>query len=152
MKSIKVTDVGSLKNELNKYKKGKKLGIGQFNQAARLAWLGKIVMSALDPEDSDNRAWLLYVQPLEGLATNFIEVDEELLTQIHILDAEQGLYLTEILRDGMVARAKEFERLNQRDFYFGKFFKSDENKADGQASDGDAPNDDASAGDASSSN
>ncbi len=126
MKTIKVTDVGTIKNELNKYKKGKKLGIGQFNQAARLAWLGKIVMSPLDPEDAESRAWLLYVQPLEGLASNFIEVDEELLTQIHILDAEQGQFLTEILREGMVARAHEFEMLNQRDFYFRKFFKQDE--------------------------
>ncbi len=126
MKSIKVTDVGSLKNELNKYRKGKKLGIGQFNQAARMAWLGKIVMSPLDPEDSESNAWLLYVQPLEGLAASFIELDDELLTQIHILDSEQGKYLAEILHTGMTARAQEFDDLNRRDFYFGKFFKADE--------------------------
>lgn len=129
MKSIKVTDVSSIKNELNKYKKGKKLGIGQFNQVARLAWMGKIVMSLLDPEDPENRAWLLHVQDLDGMALNFIEVDEELMAQIHILDAEQGLYLTQIMRDGLTARAQELDALSRRDFYFGKYFKADEEKS-----------------------
>ena len=50
MKSIKVTNLGEIRNELNKYKKGKKFDIHQFNQIARLAWLGKIVMQPLDPE------------------------------------------------------------------------------------------------------
>ncbi len=135
MKSIKVTDVGTIKNELNKYKKGKKFGIGQFNQVARLAWMGKIVMSPLDPEDNQNLAWLLHVQPLDGLPASFIETDEELLTQIHIVDAEQGQYLAEIMRDGLTQRAHELENLNQRDFYFGKFFKQDAS----QASAGEAP-------------
>ena len=49
--NIPVTDVGALKNELRKYKHGKKLDISQFNQAARLAWLGRIALSPLDPED-----------------------------------------------------------------------------------------------------
>ncbi len=123
MKSIKVTDIGSIKNELNKYKKGKKLTIQLFNQAARMAWLGKIVLSVLDPEDPDCRSWLLYVQPLEGMAANLVEVDDELYDQIHILDAEQGRYLAELMRDGLTHRARELEALNQRDFYFGKFFK-----------------------------
>ncbi len=129
MKSIKVTDVGTLKNELNKYKKGKKLGIGIFNQAARMAWLGKIVMSPLDPEDPDCQAWLMYAQPLDGMAANFIEVDDELYDQIHIVDAEQGRYLAEIMGSGMRARAAELDMLNQRDFYFGKFFKTDDQAA-----------------------
>lgn len=125
MKSIKVTDVGSLKNELNKYKKGKKLDIRYFNQAARLAWLGKIVMSPLDAEDETCQSWLLYVQPPEGFAAHFVDVDEDLINEIHVLDSEQGLYLAEILRAGMSARAQELEVLNRRDFYFGKFFKEE---------------------------
>ncbi len=129
MKQIKVTDVGQLKNELNKYKKGKKLDIRQFNQAARLAWLGKIVMSPLDPEDPECGAWLLHLQHPEGLAEHFLTLDEDLMSQIHILDAEQGTYLAEILREGMEARVAQLKALNQRDFYFGKYFKPGETQA-----------------------
>lgn len=124
MKSIKVTDVGSLKNELNKYKKGKKLDIRYFNQAARLAWLGKITMSPLDAEDETCQSWLLHVQPPEGFTAHFIDVDEDLINEIHVLDAEQGKYLAEIMRAGLSARAQELEQLNRRDFYFGKFFQA----------------------------
>lgn len=123
MKSIKVTDVGSLKNELNKYKKGKKLDIRYFNQAARLAWLGKITMSPLDAEDETCQSWLLHVQPPEGFLAHFLTVDEDLINEIHLLDAEQGQYLIEIMRAGLAARAGELEDLNRRDFYFDKFFK-----------------------------
>lgn len=136
MKSIKVTDIGSIKNELNKYKKGKKLGIHQFNQAARMAWLGKIVLSVLDPEDPECRSWLLFVQPLEGMAANLIQVDDELFDQIHILDADQGRYLAEIMRDGLTARARELEALDNRDFYFVKFFKAAPEAADGETPSG----------------
>lgn len=128
MKSIKVTDVGSLKNELNKYKKGKKLDIRYFNQAARMAWLGKISMSPVDAEDPDCQAWLLHVQAPEGFAAHFVDTDEDLINEIHILDAEQGQYLVEIMREGMTARAEELQKLNRRDFYFGKFFKADASK------------------------
>ncbi len=124
MKSIKVTDVSSLKNELNKYKKGKKLDIRYFNQAARLAWLGKITMSPLDAEDETCQSWLLHVQPPEGFMAHFITVDEDLINEIHVLDAEQGKYLIEIMRSGLAARAAELELLNRRDFYFDKFFKA----------------------------
>ncbi len=128
MKEIKLTDVGQLKNELAKYKKGKKLDIRLFNQVARLAWLGKIVLSPLDSEDPDCRAWLLYLQPLDGLAREIIALDEDLngmpfTSQIHILDAEQGEYLAQIFREGMQQRARDLEALNQRDFYLAKFFK-----------------------------
>ena len=123
MKSIKVTDVGSLKNELNKYKKGKKLDIRYFNQAARLAWLGKITMSPLDAEDETCQSWLLHVQAPEGFLAHFLTVDEDLINEIHVLDAEQGQYLIEIMRAGLAARAGELEDLNRRDFYFDKFFK-----------------------------
>jgi hypothetical protein len=131
MKEIKLTDVGQLKNELNKYKQGKKLDIRLFNQVARLAWLGRIVLSPLDPEDPGCSALLLYLQPLDGLAREIITLDEDLngmpfTSQIHILDAEQGAHLAQIFREGMQQRACELEALNQREFYLEKFFKSEE--------------------------
>ncbi len=129
MKEIKLTDVGRLKNELAKYKKGKKLDIRLFNQVARLAWLGKIVLCPLDPEDPECKAWLLHMQPLEGLAAEIIRVDEDLngmpfASQIHILDAEQGAALAAIFREGMAHRTRVLTALNERDFYFEKFFNN----------------------------
>ena len=124
MKSIDIADIGALKNELRKYKLGKKLDIGQFNQAARLAWLGRIVLSPLDPEDPECRAWLLHFERPEGLAGEILELDAELLGRIHILDAEQGERLAEILREGFETRAKELATLSKRDFYLGKFFRA----------------------------
>jgi hypothetical protein len=129
MKQIKVTDVGQLKNELNKYKKGKKLDIRHFNQVARLAWLGKITMSRLDPEDPDCRAYLLHVEYPGGLAEHFIDLDEDLMSQIHILDGEQGDYIAQVLKDGMAERIAQLKDLNRRDFYFGKFFKPEQGKS-----------------------
>jgi len=123
MKPIDIADVGALKNELRKYKLGKKLDISQFNQAARLAWLGRIALSPLDPEDPECRAWLLHLERPEGLPDEILELDVELIGRIHILDAEQGERLAEILREGFEARAKELEALSQRDFYLGKFFR-----------------------------
>jgi len=123
MKSIDIADIGALKNELRKYKLGKKLDISQFNQAARLAWLGRIALSPLDPEDPECRAWLLHLEHPEGLAGEILELDVELIGRIHILDAEQGERLAEILREGFEARAKELEALSKRDFYLGKFFR-----------------------------
>jgi hypothetical protein len=127
MKSIRLTDVGALRNELSRYRKGKKLDIRLFNQVARLAWLGKIVLCPLDPEAPDCKSWLLHMQPLEGLAAEMIKVDEDLngmpfASQIHILDAEQGSALAAIFREGMEHRARDLEALNRRDFYFEKFF------------------------------
>jgi hypothetical protein len=126
MKSIDIADIGALKNELRKYKLGKKLDISQFNQAARLAWLGRIVLSPLDPEDPECRAWLMHLERPEGLAGEMLEFDAELLGRIHVLDAEQGERLAEILREGFEARAKELDALARRDFYLGKFFRPKE--------------------------
>ncbi len=126
MKSIDIADVGALKNELRKYKLGKKLDISQFNQAARLAWLGRVVLSPLDPEDPECRAWLLHLERPDGLAGEMLEFDPELLGRIHVLDAEQGGRLAEILREGFEARAKELDALARRDFYLGKFFRPKE--------------------------
>lgn len=125
VKGIQITDIGALRNELAKYKKGKKLDIRQFNQAARLAWLGKIVLSPLDPEDPENRAWLLHLERPEGFAGELLIVDEDLFQQIHILDAEQGEHLATILREGVQERAGALDALNRRDFYFEKYFESD---------------------------
>ena len=123
MKSIDIADLGALKNELRKYKFGRKLDISQFNQAARLAWLGRIALSPLDPEDPDCKAWLLHLERPEGLAGEMLEFDVELLGRIHVLDAEQGERLAEILREGFEARARELDALSRRDFYLGKFFR-----------------------------
>ncbi len=125
-KTIPLTDVGTLRNELAKYKKGKKLDIRQFNQAARLAWLGRVVLSPLDPEDPDNRAWLLHLERPEGIAAEFVIVDEDLFQRIHVLDAEQGEHLAAILRQGVHERADALEALNRRDFYFEKYFEPGE--------------------------
>lgn len=129
MKDIKIVAASNIKNELAKYKKGKKLDIRLFNQVARLAWLGKIVLCPLDPEDPECKAWLLHLQPLEGLAADIIRVDEDLngmpfASQIHVLDAEQGEHLAAIFNEGMGQRAHELEALAQREFYFEKFFKA----------------------------
>jgi hypothetical protein len=122
MATINLTDVGALRNELNKYRKGKKLGIRQFNQAARMAWLGKVVLAPLDPEDPDCRAWLLYVQRPEGLAEHCLVVDEDLLEGIHVLDGEQGTHLAGILELGVRERAATLDALNRRDFYLDRYF------------------------------
>jgi hypothetical protein len=122
-KTVSVTDVGALKNALRRYTHGQKLEIAQFNQVARLAFLGRIVLSPLDPEDADCRAWLLHLERPEGMAAELLHVDEALFGRIHVLDAEQGRALAEILREGFEARARDLEALAQRDFYLAKFFR-----------------------------
>lgn len=123
MKSIKVTNLGEIRNELNKYKKGKKFDIHQFNQIARLAWLGKIVMQPLDPEDPETKSFLLYADFPDGLAEHILDTDQELIGQMHIVDAQQGEALIEILRAGVEERAKMYEELRRNDFYFRHFYK-----------------------------
>ncbi len=125
MKPMAITDVGRLKNELNKYKKGKKLDIRHFNQAARLAWLGKITLAPLDPQDPQCQAYLLHLAYPEGLDAHLIDLDEDLMSQIHVLDGEQARYLAEILKQGVEDRAGELSRLARRDFYLEKFFRSE---------------------------
>jgi hypothetical protein len=125
MKGIQIADLGALRNELAKYKKGKKLDLRQFNQAARLAWLGRAVLSPLDPEDPACKAWLLYLQRPEGLAEHCLVVDEDLLQYIHILDAEQGAHLAAIMEQGVKERAGQLDALNRRDFYLEKYFRDE---------------------------
>ncbi|WP_297390250.1 hypothetical protein [Acidiferrobacter sp.] len=133
MKSIKVTDVGQIKNELNKYRLGKKLEIRQFNQAARLAWLGKVTLMPLDPEDPETRSYLLYIDYPDGLSARIVDVDEDLVGRIFILDGEQATFMAEIVEQGVHERAALYEDLNRRDFYFGKFYTPgvDEDEAGG---------------------
>lgn len=123
MKSIKVTDVSQLKNELNKYRQGKKLDIRQFNQAARLAWLGKLVMTPLDSADPDTRSCLAYVDHPDAFAAHFLNLDEDLVGHIFVLDAEQARFLGDILQQGVRDRATTLQALDRRDFYFEKFYQ-----------------------------
>lgn len=120
---IPVADVGALKNALRKYTHGRKLTIPEFNQAARLAWLGRIALSPLDPDDGESRAWILHLLPPEGLAEQVLHLDEALMSRMHVLDAEQGGKLAAILREGIEARASELQRLDGRDFYLERFMK-----------------------------
>ncbi|RMD69301.1 MAG: hypothetical protein D6819_07305 [Gammaproteobacteria bacterium] len=122
-KTIGLTDLGTLKNQLNKYRRGKKLTLPEFNQAARLAWLGKALLQPLDPDDPECRAFILYLEEPEGLAGSILHIDPQLLGRMHILDHEQGLALLEIIREGVEARAALYQELDQKDFYFKHFFR-----------------------------
>jgi hypothetical protein len=126
LSKIAVTDAGALKNALRKYTRGAKLTISQFNQAARLAWLGRVVLSPLDPADPECRAWLLHLERPEGLAGELLHIDEDLLGRIHVLDAEQGEHLVEILQEGVAARAGDLAELDAKDFYLQRFMRTDE--------------------------
>jgi len=125
MKSIKISNLGEIRNELNKYKKGKKFDIHQFNQVARLAWLGKVVLQPLDPQDPECRSYLMYVDYPDDLAAHFLDTDQDLLGHMHIVDAEQGNALAEVLRSGVEERAKLYEELSRNDFYFRHFYEGD---------------------------
>lgn len=122
MKHIPITDVHQLRNELNKYKKGVKFDIRQFNQVARLAWLGKVVMMPLDPTDPDTRSFLMYVDHPDPFVAHFVHPDEDLVGRIFIVDAEQGRALAEIIEEGVRERAQLYDALERRDFYFAKFY------------------------------
>lgn len=124
MKSIKISNLGEIRNELNKYKKGKKFDINQFNQMARLAWLGKIVMHPLDPLDEKCEAFLLYCERPDEFQGYFLDPDQDLVGQMHIVDGEQGQALSRILQRGVEERALLYQDLSRRDFYFGEFYRS----------------------------
>ena len=140
MKSMKIANIGEIRNELNKYKKGKKLDIHQFNQVARLAWLGKIVMQPLDLEDPDCKSFLVYIQEPEELAAHFLDTDQELTGGIQIIDGEQAMAMVEIMRSGVEERAKLYEDLSRSDFYFRYFYQpGQEDKADDSSAGQDKP-------------
>ncbi|QKT04560.1 hypothetical protein HUS23_12455 [Ectothiorhodospiraceae bacterium 2226] len=131
MKTIKMTDLGTLKNELNKYRKGKKFDINQFNQIARLAWLGKIVMQPLDPLAEDVKSYLLYADFPDPVNDQVLATDEDLIGRMHIVDAEQGEALAKILEEGFKERLALAQALRARDFYFSKFYgKKDKARGD----------------------
>lgn len=125
MKSIKISNLGEIRNELNKYKKGKKFDIHQFNQVARLAWLGKIVLQPLDPQDPECRSYLMYADYPDELAAHFLDIDQDLIGHMHIVDGEQGKALAEVLRAGVEERAKLYQELSRNDFYFRHFYETD---------------------------
>ena len=140
MKSVKLTDIGEIKNQLNKYRKGKKFDINQFNQVARLAWLGKLVIQPLDPLDEDTGAWLIYCDFPEPLAERVMVFDKDgsgmdILGAMHIVDAEQGESLVRIMEEGFQERIEQYQALNQRDFYFSKFYKP-KDRGNGDSADG----------------
>lgn len=123
MKSLKITNIGEIRNELNKYKKGKKFDIHQFNQLARIAWLGRLVMQPLEPTDAEYKAFLVYVHEPDEFAQHFLDTDQELLGAMHIVDGEQAMALIEVLRGGVEERAKMYEDLARSDFYFRYFYQ-----------------------------
>ncbi len=123
MKSLRVSNLAAIRNELQKYKKGRKLDIRQFNQLARLAWLGRVVLQPLDPEDPECEAALVYVQEPDELAGHFLDPDPDLVGRMHILDGAQARALVRILEQGVRERAKLYESLARRDFYFAHFFE-----------------------------
>jgi hypothetical protein len=126
MKNIKVTDIGQIKNELRKYKAGKKFDINQFNQIARLAWLGKVVMQPLDPEDPSCKSFLLYADFPSDFIEHFLNTDQDLIGQMHIVDSEQAQALIKILEQGVQERANQYQQLKQKDFYFQHFYEADD--------------------------
>ncbi len=125
MKSIKITNLGAIRNELNKYRQGKKFDLGQFNQVARLAWLGKVVFQPLDPEDPECASMLLYVDQPGELEGHILDTDQDLVGQMHLVDGEQAKALIRILRQGVEERAALYQELRQKDFYFKQFYQSD---------------------------
>lgn len=129
MKALKVTSVQEMRNELNKYRKGKKFDINQFNQLARLAWLGKLSLQPLEPEDADCTALLAHVDYPDVFQSNFVNIDQELLGHIFIVDGEQGEALMAILRQGVQDRAYLLSDLNKRDFYLSEFYRPKPEKA-----------------------
>ncbi len=133
MKSIKVTDTGTLKNELNKYRKGKKLDINQFNQVARLAWLGKIVLQPLEPTEPEVKSYLLYCDFPDVIPEQILNSDEDLIGRIHIVDSEQGDALARIVEQGFNERVALYRELAQKDFYFDEFYGKKDKAQKGKA-------------------
>jgi len=123
MKSLKVTNIGEIRNELNKYKRGKKFDIHQFNQVARLAWLGRVLMQPLDQEDPECKSFLMFVQEPDELPAHFLDTDQDLMGAMHIVDGEQAEALIQVLRSGVEERAKLYEDLSRSDFYFRYFYR-----------------------------
>jgi hypothetical protein len=123
MKASRITNISDIRNELNRYRRGRKFDIHQFNQVARLAWLGRVVMQPLDPEDAECKSFLLFVQEPDELAAHFLDTDRELAGAMHIVDGEQAEALIQVLRSGVEERARLYEDLSRSDFYFRYFYR-----------------------------
>jgi hypothetical protein len=136
MKSLKITNIGEIRNELNKYKRGKKFDIHQFNQVARLAWLGRVVMQPLDPEDPECKSFLMFIQEPDELPAHFLDTDQDLMGAMHIVDGEQAEALIQVLRSGVEERAKLYEDLSRSDFYFRYFYHPKDEPAPEEATAG----------------
>ncbi len=135
MSSLKITNIGEIRNELKKYKRGKKFDIHQFNQVARLAWLGRVVMQPLDPEDPECKSFLMFIQEPDELPAHFLDTDQDLMGAMHIVDGEQAEALIQVLRSGVEERAKLYEDLSRSDFYFRYFYRpKDEQTPEGASS------------------
>jgi len=123
MKTIKIKEVGSLKNELRKYTAGKKLDINQFDQMARLAWMGKLIFQPLEPTDPNCKSLMVYAEFPTEFQEHFLNTDDDLVGCMHIVDAEQGEALIKIMEQGVNERAALYMDLKQRGFYFDHFYK-----------------------------
>lgn len=128
MKSIKIKEIGNVKNQLRKYTAGKKFDINQFDQMARLAWLGKLVFQPLEPEDPECQSLLVYADFPDDFIQHFLRTDDDLIGHMYIVDAEQGKALIKILEQGVQERAVLYGDLKQRGFYFDHFYKSDDSE------------------------
>ncbi|HTO48462.1 MAG TPA: hypothetical protein VML91_12560 [Burkholderiales bacterium] len=115
MRRLNVTDLGALRDELAESAVAAKLDGDRFNQAARLAWLGHAVLSPVDADAPG--PWLLYLERPERLAEQCLGFDEDLLRQIHILEAEQGVALAAIAVEGAKDRSSTLAALDRRDFH-----------------------------------
>ncbi|MDH5256448.1 MAG: hypothetical protein OEX07_00520 [Gammaproteobacteria bacterium] len=123
MKTIKIKEVGNLKNELRKYTAGKKLDINQFDQMARLAWLGKLIFQPLEPTDPNCKSLMVYAEFPTEFQEHFLNTDDDLVGCMHIVDAEQGEALIKVMEQGVNERAALYADLKQRGFYFEHFYK-----------------------------
>jgi len=122
MKTIKIKEVGNLKNELRKYTAGKKLDINQFDQMARLAWLGKLIFQPLEPTDPSCKSLMVYAEFPSEFQEHFLRTDDDLVGCMHIVDAEQGAALIKVMEQGVSERAVLYADLKQRGFYFDHFY------------------------------
>ena len=128
MKTIKIKQVGNLKNELRKYTAGKKLDINQFDQMARLAWLGKLIFQPLEPTDPTCKSLMVYAEFPTEFQEHFLKTDDDLVGCMHIVDAEQGEALIKIMEQGVKERAALYADLKQRGFYFDHFYTPNSEK------------------------
>jgi len=128
MKTIKIKQVGDLKNELRKYTVGKKLDISQFDQMARLAWLGKLIFQPLEPTDPNCKSLMVYAEFPTEFQEHFLKTDDDLVGCMHIVDATQGEALIKIMEQGVKERAVLYADLKKRGFYFEHFYDTDSKK------------------------